>query len=150
MRERKDVDMPSRTVKNLTLVVAVVALASAFAMAQAAEPQAPAELTGTLTCQGRVTHRYTCQRNQTQQTCTLACVDQGSKFVLLVGDKSYLLEGDNSELRSYAGGKATITGLAESDRIEVQTASSARHYMPVQGKSQTSSVSADTSKSLER
>jgi hypothetical protein len=77
-------------------------------------------------------------------------VDQGSKFVLVVGDKPYLLEGDSNALRSYAGGKATITGLAESDRIEVRTASSARHYMPVQGKSETSSMGADTSKSLER
>lgn len=80
--------MPNKTVKQLTLVaavVAVVALASVFATAQAAESQASGErsLTGTVTCEGLITHRYTCQRNQTRQTCTLACVEQESKFVLM-------------------------------------------------------------------
>lgn len=143
--------MPNKTLKNLTLVVAVIAIASACAIAQTAEPQTPGEqsLTGTVTCEGRITHRYTCQRNQTQQTCTLACVEQGSSFVLMVGDKPYLLEGDSRELRAYAGGKATITGLAVSDRIEVQTASNAKHYTPVQDNSQPASMGANTSKSPE-
>ena len=118
--------MPSKTVKNLTLVITVVALASAFAMAQS-RSSGGQTLTGTVTCEGRVTHHYTCQRNQTQQTCTLACVQQGSKFVLMVGDKPYLLEGDTHDLRAYAGGKATVTGVAMNDQIEVQTASNANH-----------------------
>jgi hypothetical protein len=123
--------MPSKTVKYLSLVVPVVVLASAFAMAQAAQSQVPVgqSLTGTVTCEGRVTHHYMCQRNQTQQTCTLACVQQGSRFVLMVGDKPYLLEGDSRDLRAYAGGKATVTGVAVNDRIEVQTASNANHNL---------------------
>jgi hypothetical protein len=121
--------MTSKAVKHLSLVVAVVALASAFAMAQSAQSQAPVGqiLTGTVTCEGRVTHHYTCQRNQTQQSCTLDCVQQGSMFVLMVGDKPYLLEGDSRDLRAYAGGKATVTGVAVNDQIEVQTASNANH-----------------------
>jgi hypothetical protein len=119
-------DMANNTVKNLTLVMAVVALASAFAMAQSAQSQS---LTGTVTCEGRVTHHYTCQRNQTQQTCTLDCVQQGSNFVLMVGDKPYLLEGDSHDLRAYAGGKATVTGVAVNDQIAVQTASNANHSL---------------------
>ncbi len=121
--------MPNKTVKNLTIVVAVVVLASAFAMAQSAPSQVPINLTGTVTCEGRITHLYTCQRNQTQQTCTLACVEQGSQFVLLVGDKPYLLEGDSHELEAFAGGKATVTGVAMNGQIEVQTASNAKHEM---------------------
>jgi len=95
--------MTKETVKHLSLVVAVVALASAFAMAQAAESQAPVarSLTGTVTCEGRITHHYTCQRNQTQQTCTLACVEQGAKFALMVGDKAYLLEGNSRDLEVF-------------------------------------------------
>jgi hypothetical protein len=120
--------MPNKTVKNLTLVVAVVALASAFAIAQSQAPVGQT-LTGTVTCEGRVTHHYTCQRNQTQQTCTLDCVQQGSRFVLVVGDKPYLLEGDTHDLRTYAGGKATVTGVAVNDQIEVQTASNANHNL---------------------
>jgi predicted lipoprotein with Yx(FWY)xxD motif len=139
--------MPNKTVKNLTLVVAVLTLASAFAMAQAAELQTAGvqSLTGTVTCEGRITHLYTCQKNQPQQACTLACVDQGSKFVLMVGDKSYLLHGDSRELRAYAGGKATVIGIALNDKqIDVQTASSAKHNMP--GQSVPSSMGANTAK----
>jgi hypothetical protein len=135
--------MPNKTVKNLTLVVAVVVFASALAMAQAAEAQTT--LTGTVSCEARVNHLYTCQRNQTQQSCTLACVAQGSRFVLLVGGMPYLLQGDSRELKTYAGGKTTVTGVALSDRIEVQTASSAKHNMP--GESMPSSMSSNASKS---
>jgi hypothetical protein len=56
----------------------------------------------------------------------------------MVGDKPYLLEGDSRELKAYAGGKATITGLAVNGRIEVQTASNAVHYTPVQDNPQPS------------
>jgi len=142
-RERKDIDMPNRTVMNLTLVVAVIALASVCAIAQTTPGEL--NLTGTVTCEGRIMHRYTCQRNQTQQTCTLACVEQGSRFVMMVGDKPYLLEGNRRELEAYAGGRATITGLAVNDRIEVKTASNAKHYTPVKGNAQPSSMGANAS-----
>jgi hypothetical protein len=137
--------MTNKMMKTLTLLVAVVALTSAFAMAEDLQTAGKQNLTGTVTCEGRITHRYTCQRNQTLQTCTLACVQQGSKFVLMVGDKPYLLEGNSRELEAYAGGKATLTGVAVNDRIiEVETASSARHTMPGQNGAQPSSMGADT------
>lgn len=139
--------MTNKMVQQLTLVVAVVTLASAFAVAQAAQSQTPGEqsLTGTVTCEGRITHRYTCQRNQTLQTCTLDCVQQGSKFVLLVGDKPYLLEGNSHALQAYAGGKATLTGVAVNDRvIEVETASNARHDRLGESNVQPSSMGAET------
>jgi hypothetical protein len=120
--------MPNKTVKLGALVGAVVALASGLAMAQS-QTFVQQTLTGTVTCEGRVTHQYTCQRNQTQQTCTLACVERGSHFVLLVGDKPYLLEGDRRDLEAYAGGAATVTGVAVNDHIEVQAASNAKHNM---------------------
>jgi hypothetical protein len=137
--------MTNKMVKTLTLIVAVVALTSAFALAEDLQTAAKQNLTGTVTCEGRINHRYTCQRNQTQQTCTLDCVQQGSRFALVVGDKVYLLEGDNHELETYAGGKATVTGVGVNDRaIEVETASSARHSMPNRNDAQPSSMGADT------
>jgi hypothetical protein len=57
-------------------------------------------------------------------------VNQGSRFVLLVEGTPYLLQGDSRDLRTYAGGKATVTGVALNDHIEVQTASSPNRYMP--------------------
>ena len=47
----------------------------------------------------------------------------------MVGDKPYLLAGDSRDLRAYAGGKATVTGVAVNDQIEVQTASNANHSL---------------------
>jgi hypothetical protein len=124
--------MTIQSMKNFTLVVAVVTLASALAMAQSVEWQTPGvqSLKGTVSCEARVNHLYTCQRNQTQESCTLACVEQGSRFVLLVGGTPYLLQGDTQELRAFAGGKAIVTGIPMSDHIDVQTASSAKHAMP--------------------
>ena len=119
--------MTSKTVKNLTLIVGIVALASALGMAQDSQAAMQQSLTGTVKCEGQITHQYTCQRNQTQQSCTLACAQRGYKLVLLVGDKVYQLEGNNQQLEAYAGGKATVTGVAMNDQIEVETASSAQH-----------------------
>ncbi|MGA3128093.1 MAG: hypothetical protein ABSD13_15425 [Candidatus Korobacteraceae bacterium] len=138
--------MPNSTVKQLTLVVAIVALASAFAMAQS-QASGEGSLTGTVTCEGRITHRYTCQRNQTLQSCTLACVQQGSRFALLVGDKPYLIEGDSHALEAYAGGKATLTGMVAQDRVQVQMVSNTKHNMPGQSDWQPPSMGSNASKS---
>ena len=123
--------MSNKIVKHLMFLVAVVALTSSLTMAQSAQSQAPISLTGTVSCEGRITHHYTCQRNQTQQTCTLACVEQGSRFVIMVGDTPYLLQGDSGELKTLAGGKATVTGVAVNGQLEVQTASDVNHHVNV-------------------
>jgi hypothetical protein len=61
----------------------------------------------------------------------------------MVGDKPYLLEADSRELEAYAGGKATVTGLAVNDRFQVQTASN-WHNAPRQSNSLPSSMGANT------
>ena len=47
----------------------------------------------------------------------------------MVGDKPYLLGGDGRDLIAYAGGEATVTGVAVNDQIEVQTDSNANHSL---------------------
>jgi hypothetical protein len=72
---------------------------------------------------------YLCRRNQTPQSCTLDCVAQGFRYVLRVdGNKVFLLEGDSGQLARYAGGKASISGVAAADgtHIEVTSISSAK------------------------
>ena len=123
--------MKKITVKHIGFVAAVLTLGSTLAMAQPADSQpfaqrtAEQSMTGTVTCTGRITHRYSCQRNQTQQTCTLACVNQGSEFVLKVQDVPYVLEGGSRQIEKYAGGKATVTGVVTGDRIQVRAVSNA-------------------------
>jgi hypothetical protein len=130
-REWKDVDMKC-TVKYLTVVVTVLMFGSVLAFGQreaaqsASQTKVEQSLTGTMTCEGRITHTYICQRNQTQQTCTLACVERGSQFVLSVDDTPYVLEGNSRKIEGFAGGKATVTGLVTRNHIQVHTVSDAR------------------------
>jgi len=62
--------------------------------------------------------------------CTRACVEKGSKYALVVGDKVYVLEtGDKAALTTLdkqAGGKATVTGTVKGDTIEVSSVAAAR------------------------
>lgn len=55
--------------------------------------------------------------------CTRTCVGKGSNYALVVGDKVYTLHtSDKSaldELNKMAGEKATVTGTASGDTIEV-------------------------------
>lgn len=57
--------------------------------------------------------------------CTRACVKQGSKYALVVGDKVYTLESKDkaalSELDKLAGEQANVKGKASGDTIEVSS-----------------------------
>lgn len=62
--------------------------------------------------------------------CTRACVKQGSKYALVVGDKVYTLETDDkaalSSLDKLAGEQAKVTGTADGDTIKVTSVSAAK------------------------
>jgi hypothetical protein len=52
--------------------------------------------------------------------CTRACVRQGSKYALVVGDKVYTLNGHSEELDKLAGQQATLVGTVHDDgRVDV-------------------------------
>jgi hypothetical protein len=56
--------------------------------------------------------------------CTRACVQKGSKYALVVGDKVYALDADKAnqdKLDKLAGQKATVMGKAEGDNISVSS-----------------------------
>jgi hypothetical protein len=130
--EGEEDSMRKIRVNQLSVVAAVVVLCSALAMAQqpvASNNGMEQRLTGTITSTGRLTHQYSCQRNQTLQTCTLASVEQGSQFVLLVGDNSFVLEVKRHMIESYAGGKATVTGLVSNNHVYVRSVSKAKREL---------------------
>jgi hypothetical protein len=58
-------------------------------------------------------------------SCTRACVKQGSKYALVVGDKVYTLEtGDQAaldKLNGLAGASAKVTGEVKGDTITVKS-----------------------------
>jgi hypothetical protein len=54
--------------------------------------------------------------------CTRACIQKGSNYALVVGDKVYTLQADEankSKLDQLAGEQAKVTGTAEGDTIQV-------------------------------
>jgi len=57
--------------------------------------------------------------------CTRACVKQGSKYALVVGDKVYTLQTDDkatlAKLDSLAGEKAKVSGSLDGDTIKVSS-----------------------------
>jgi hypothetical protein len=61
--------------------------------------------------------------------CTRACVSKGSKYALVVNDKVYTLEADETgraELDKMAGQKVTVSGTAKGDTIDVTSVSAAK------------------------
>jgi hypothetical protein len=62
--------------------------------------------------------------------CARACVRKGSSYALVVADKVYTLHaGDKAaqdQLGKLAGEKATVTGTADGDTIEVSKVGSAK------------------------
>jgi hypothetical protein len=62
--------------------------------------------------------------------CTRACVQKGSKYALVVGDKVYTLDTKDKAaldtLDKLAGGKATVKGGASGDTIEVSSVMAAK------------------------
>jgi hypothetical protein len=65
---------------------------------------------------------------KTPAECTRECVKEGSKYVLVVGDKVYTLNGHEAELDKLAGEKAVVKGDVSGDKVQVQSVA------PAQGK----------------
>src|SRR5271155_4966407 len=59
----------------------------------------------------------------TPAECTRACVGKGSKYALVVGEKTYILETTDqaalATLDKQAGKQATVTGVLNGDNIQV-------------------------------
>ena len=62
--------------------------------------------------------------------CTRTCVNKGSSYALVVGDKVYNLHTTNKaaldQLNSLAGENASVTGSASGDTIEVTKVAAAK------------------------
>jgi hypothetical protein len=63
---------------------------------------------------------------QTAAACTAACVKEGSAYALVVGDKVYKLTGKTDGIDKLAGEKATVTGTASGDTLNVQSVAAAQ------------------------
>jgi hypothetical protein len=55
--------------------------------------------------------------------CTRLCVREGGKYLIISGDKKYLLEGEADELATLAGEKATVVGSLTGNTIRISSIS---------------------------
>lgn len=51
--------------------------------------------------------------------CTKACIKNGSKAVLVVGDKVYTIKGDSKQYADHAGKEVKVTGTIDGDSLEI-------------------------------
>jgi hypothetical protein len=125
--------IPSRTGRIIGLVLGV-SLGSISVLAQPVSGNdnsattnvgSQETLTGKVACAAQVSHLYTCRKNDTLYGCALSCVQAGSHFVLVVGDKPYQLNGAQKELETFAGGKASVTGKVTGAQIDVSSVAKA-------------------------
>ena len=100
---------------GLSLVVLVVAATAAFASSKSQ------------TYTGQVSDAMCGAKHMASPPadCTRACVKQGSKYALVVGDKVYTLQTDDktalTNLDKLAGEKAKVTGTLDGDTIQVSS-----------------------------
>ena len=108
--------------------------ASGHRETQAAEaenlPEAPPtrEFSGVVTdsvCEAR--HRMNSGRSPAE--CAQACVRKGASYVLVDGDRTYVLAGDQSQLHKVAGQRVRVEGSLEGSTIQVHSIGA----MPIPG-----------------
>ena len=78
--------------------------------------------TGMITC-SRCRARHMRNSRMSSEQCAHACVRAGAMYVLIDGDRSYVLVGDNEVVGKFAGQRINITGTRQGDAILVDRAS---------------------------
>ena len=114
-----------------TLGAAAVAVAGhpksgEAASGQAAESSSARQQTheGMVTC-SRCGAKHSADLGKTAADCTRTCVHGGASFALVVGDKTYVLDGNLDGLKRVAGQRARIVGVVRGNTITVSSDSAA-------------------------
>ncbi|HJT70599.1 MAG TPA: hypothetical protein VJ731_10390 [Terriglobales bacterium] len=120
--------------RSLTTSIVLLAAMLAPAWAQIPGNPVPAVSGSEQTLTGIVSDSYCKGRQlrkaQTWYSCTLKCVhEEGRDYVLVVGDQIYVLEGPRAELDKFAGGRATITGQLNNNKLTVGSVMAAKKAM---------------------
>lgn len=68
--------------------------------------------------------RHDMDSGKSPMECTKMCVRNGSKYVLVEGDKKYDLAGNESELEAQAGQRVKIIGSLDGNTIKVTSINS--------------------------
>src|SRR5713101_155952 len=65
-------------------------------------------------------------KDKSPAECTRMCVQQGTKYALVVGKKAYTLEGHEAELDKLAGERATVKGSMMGEMVMVESVATAK------------------------
>jgi hypothetical protein len=107
-----------------SLGAAAGAAGSAIGTPQAAAPAAAsaAQQTydGFITC-SRCGAKHPASSSRNASDCTRICVHGGASFALIDGDEVYILEGNLSQVKEFAGERATIAGTLNGHTIKVSS-----------------------------
>jgi hypothetical protein len=116
-----------------TLVLSITTLGTSACPA-AAEPQSgppqpalgiPPQSYEGMISDTRCGAKHSAEIGQTATKCTVACVHGGEGFVLIDGDRVYLLEGDLVALKRVAGQRVRIVGTLNGTKIAVRSVAAA-------------------------
>jgi hypothetical protein len=104
-------------IQNLTVILTYAAILGAVAFAQNKEQT----FTGVVS--DNMCGKQHMAKDKSAAQCTRECVKTGSDYALVVGDKMYTLKGDKAQIDRFAGEKATMTGAAKDETINVRSIS---------------------------
>ena len=79
--------------------------------------------TGMITC-SRCRARHMRNSRMSAEECVHACVRAGAVYLLVDGDRSYILMGESDAVSKFAGQRAHIMGTLQNGAILVESASS--------------------------
>jgi hypothetical protein len=94
------------------------AAASAAEGGQTSNAAAAQTFTGLIT-DDHCRARHDMGSDKSPSECANACVQNGAKYALVDGDKSYALAGDAAELARASGRRVTLNGSLEGNTIQV-------------------------------
>ena len=113
--------------------IAIIALPTMLIAAQMQMPgssanKAAGEATRTLTgiVSDSMCGAHHMAKDKSPAECTRACVKQGMKYALVVGEKVYTLEGHETELDKFAGKNATVKGKVSAETVTVESVAVAK------------------------
>ena len=83
---------------------------------------ASARFTGMITC-SRCRGRHMRNSRMSSEECARTCVRAGAMYILVDGDRSYVLLGASDAVGKFAGQRINLTGTRQGDAIRVDQAS---------------------------
>lgn len=114
-----------------TVAFAVVRGAESVSIEDKVSPAEGADLAQETVFAGLVTDdhcgaRHSADSAKNPSECTQMCIRQGSKYSLVNGDNSYLLNGATNDLGKLAGQRVNVVGSLTGSTIKVSSVTAAR------------------------